>query len=199
MLAVGNLSCSIHSIRSRKESACPLGPIRYAETGGTTTTSKASRRQTPSLSDENLVPPCRWHSLCEGAARLTTTEPDHAAGSAVRALGYLAWGLQVDYERDGSVCVGGRRKNVGSPSPAGARRKTQTHIVTREPCGVLREEHGDGEAARMQERAIRVLEGRLGVGRDDAASGRWTEGDDKKAELAAAKCRCVSIFLYVRF
>ncbi|CBJ28390.1 hypothetical protein Esi_0104_0093 [Ectocarpus siliculosus] len=56
----------------------------------------------------DLIPRPRLRSLCDGALRLTATEPDHAAGSAVRALGYLAWGLDPDNFGGGGDGWGGK-------------------------------------------------------------------------------------------
>lgn len=46
----------------------------------------------PPLGEELISWP-RLRSLCDVAIYLVATEPDHAAGSAARALGYLAWAL----------------------------------------------------------------------------------------------------------
>ncbi|CAM9267614.1 unnamed protein product, partial [Sphacelaria rigidula] len=71
-LAVGNLSCSLHAIRS--------GPLARG-----VASSSAQPVSRPQL-----------RSLCEGVLRLAKNEPDHSVGSAARALGYLAWSLDTD-------------------------------------------------------------------------------------------------------
>lgn len=119
MLAVGNLSCSLHGIRSTHAPSTspalddlpptPTSPRLDTTNATTTTPSSFGRSEPPMLgpaapfvSPAELVPRPRLRSLCSGALRLTATEPDHAAGSAVRALGYLAWGLDPANNGSGS-------------------------------------------------------------------------------------------------
>ncbi|CAN0321606.1 unnamed protein product [Pylaiella littoralis] len=105
MLAVGNLACSLHSIRSRRSPPLPPPPPPPPP----------SIQQHPVLRRSLAAPVClgdlvtrpRLRALCNGALRLTATEPDHAAGSAVRALGYLAWGLDPEPNAGGSGGGGG--------------------------------------------------------------------------------------------
>ncbi|CAN0144766.1 unnamed protein product, partial [Ectocarpus fasciculatus] len=112
MLAVGNLSCSLHGIRSRRRSLPPPTP----SLSSSPITSCAQQPPPPPegtpychvcpvAGTGDLLPRPRLRSLCDGALWLTATEPDHAAGSAVRALGYLAWGL--DPEKNGGGGGGG--------------------------------------------------------------------------------------------
>lgn len=81
MLAVGNLSWSLHRMRSRPSTeGHPCEPCNTMSGDG------------PPLG-EDLISRPRLRSLCDAAMYLVSTEPDHAAGSAARALGYLAWTL----------------------------------------------------------------------------------------------------------
>ncbi|CAN0142935.1 unnamed protein product, partial [Scytosiphon promiscuus] len=121
VLAVGNLSCSLHGIRSRR----PSRFSRQPSSGDRQHTVTPSRDEgdhgsggtngtvatTGGVRGGGLVSRSRLRSLCSGALRLTATEPDHAAGSAVRALGYLAWGLDPDNAGDDGVCCGALRRS----------------------------------------------------------------------------------------
>ncbi|CAN0473348.1 unnamed protein product, partial [Ectocarpus sp. 12 AP-2014] len=142
MLAVGNLSCSLHGIRSRRRSLPPLTPSSVSSP----ITSCAQQPPPPpppqgtrdcqvfpaagtGAGTGDLLPRPRLRSLCDGALRLTATEPNHAAGSAVRALGYLAWGLDPDNFGGGADGWGGKNgvvearardnESAASSSPVG--------------------------------------------------------------------------------
>ncbi|CAM9169386.1 unnamed protein product [Ectocarpus sp. 13 AM-2016] len=121
MLAVGNLSCSLHGIRSRRRSLPPPTPSSLSSPITSCTQQapppppqqgardcQVSPAAGTGASTGDLLPRPRLRFLCDGALRLTATEPDHAAGSAVRALGYLAWGLDPDNFGGGADGWGGK-------------------------------------------------------------------------------------------
>lgn len=237
MLAVGNLSCSLHGIRSRHPSwtpsalaAPPSQRLDTTDAAATTTTSSFSSSccggsEPPMLgpaaaaaslvSPGELVPRPRLRSLCSGALRLTATEPDHAAGSAVRALGYLAWGLDPANnggaggrrgggDSDGGLGETGREcansvplATSGRGGEAGAAAAAAVGAargpVCQEDC--TRGDDGEDEEDRgLQDKTVLALSTRLALEKESLSPGVGNggvrgSGGDRRAEIAAAKCR----------
>lgn len=217
MLAVGNLSCSLHGIRSRPpRRAAPPAPTSPKIDGGPGSLPGPPPPPPPAaVSAGDLVPRPRLRSLCDGALRLAATEPDHAAGSAVRALGYLAWGLDPEKNAAAAADAGGgdggsggggsfrgdRLGDAGGKLPvrwpgseAGAGGAEGRGYVDGS-CGG--EEAGDDEDdRRLQDKAVLALSTRLAVDKESlppragsSGVGRGGAGD-RRVETAAAKCRC---------
>lgn len=233
MLAVGNLSCSLHDVRSRHPSSTTSAPDERsatttsprldtaADAAATTTSSPRCRSSEPpmpgpaaplvsSLPPRDLVPRPRLRSLCSGALRLAATEPDHAAGSAVRALGYLAWGLDPANNGGGSSR---RRGGGGGSGGDGLTERGKKRSANRVPSLLLslssgrggeggggevcaRGEEGDGsedETDRgLQDETVVALSTRLALEKESLAPpgvGGRGGGGDRRAEMAAAKCR----------
>lgn len=233
MLAVGNLSCSLHGIRSRRRSLPP--PTRSSSSPPITSCAQLSQSRPEGTWDcqvsptgtgagtGDLLPRPRLRCLCDGALRLTTKEPDHAAGSAVRALGYLAWGLDPDSFGDGGGWggTGGERHSGGGAGNNGvveARATDNESAVSLLPVGGDEDDavasgptveaaaesgEEDGGDRDLQDKAILALskrltpdnKGDLELGNDGAGGGggAWGGGGsgsgDRRAEIAAAKCR----------
>lgn len=126
-------------------------------------------RETSLECGPELVKRSQLRSLCEGALRLTTNEPDHAAGSAARALGYLAWSLDVG-------ATGGNEEKGYSLLQG----KAVFTLATRANAG--------GEEIRSANDGIKdggeVVADGLGTDRRGARGVR-----DRRADIAAAKCR----------
>eukprot|EP00903_Cladosiphon_okamuranus_P013629 g12693.t1 len=249
MLAVGNLSCSLHSIRSRHPRSTPpalddppptpTSPRLDNSKSATNTPSPSSfGRSEPSVfgpaapvvSPGELVPRPRLRSLCSGALRLTATEPDHAAGSAVRALGYLAWGLDpannssrgnAGGEDRGGLGEGGKRcansvplsgrggvevghaNGAAAPAAAVGAAKMAGNERGRQGEGTGGvEDDAEGEEDRsLQDKTVLALSTRLALEKESpprggGGGGVWGSGGDRRAELAAAKCRwncCIAL------
>eukprot|EP00752_Nemacystus_decipiens_P015738 g14050.t1 len=249
MLAVGNLSCSLHGIRSRQQSlSTSLHALDHSRPSASCGSSEplmpgqaAACRVTP----EELVPRPRLRSLCNGALRLTATEPDHAAGSAVRALGYLAWGLDPANIGSGGGGGGFRRGSGGGDEDCGSggrgERYANGSVVSSSPgrgrgggeavaddaqaagadtaaaeaaaaaargrrCGEEgaregREDGRDAEDRDLQDKAVLTLSTRLAPEKESLSPGAGGGGargggGDRRAEIAAAKCRwncCIAL------
>lgn len=281
MLAVGNLSCSLHGLRSRQRRHPPATPSALLD-DPRTSTSTSTFQQSPRVgttsdatadadadttassspfsspygraeppvpgpvaslaSPADLVPRPQLRSLCRGALRLTATEPDHAAGSAVRALGYLAWGLDPanissgdssgggggggDRPRGGSgggekidgLAGKGERCAENAPSEeeeedkergggrteGGADAASEAGAAVAAAAGVAKgrglggagtREKEDEEDRGLQDKTVLALSTRLALEKESPRQGvggggaRGGGGGDRRAEIAAAKCR----------
>ena len=183
MLAVGNLSWSLHRVRTQGTTAATIvrsdpcdrstsSSISNGNSGSNVVVQDLDYNRPPDPRAGELVSLPRLRSLCDAATRLVATEPDHAAGSAARALGYLAWALDPEGIGGGGV---GRR----------GRREVSTVLPT----------NGESETKdrRLQDEAVSTLAARLdsavgGTGGSTADSA-FRKGD-RKLDGPAAKCRC---------
>lgn len=97
VLATGNLACSLHDILCRADSNLRFRSGSPGDVSGGVRGDVVTEDLFPlGNASPSLCKTSRLRSMCGVAMRLATTEPDYAAGSAVRAVSYLAWCLDRD-------------------------------------------------------------------------------------------------------